>query len=55
MVHRRVYKPAIPEAEVLTAMAQGAGRDFDPRLFDVFLGILPAIRAIRDNLSDEAG
>jgi len=54
MVHRRVYKPPIPEPEVLAAMAQGAGRDFDPHLFDVFLGILPTIRAIRDDHLDEA-
>jgi putative two-component system response regulator len=54
MVNRRVYKPPIPEPEVLAAMAQGAGRDFDPQLFEVFLGVLPAIRAIRDSHLDEA-
>jgi HD-GYP domain-containing protein (c-di-GMP phosphodiesterase class II) len=53
MVHRRVYKPAIPELEVLAAMEQVAGRDFDPALFEVFLGVLPAIRAIRDDNMDE--
>lgn len=53
MVHRRVYKPAIPEMEVLAAMEQGAGRDFDPTLFEAFLGVLPAIRAIRDTYVDE--
>jgi response regulator RpfG family c-di-GMP phosphodiesterase len=53
MVHRRVYKAAIPEPEVLAAMSQGAGRDFDPNLFEIFLGILPAIRAIRDSHMDE--
>jgi putative two-component system response regulator len=53
MVHRRVYKPAIPEIEVLAAMEQGAGRDFDPALFAVFLGVLPTIRAIRDTHLDE--
>jgi putative two-component system response regulator len=54
MVHRRVYKPPIPEPEVLASMERGAGRDFDPALFDVFLGILPTIRAIRDSYLDEA-
>jgi HD-GYP domain-containing protein (c-di-GMP phosphodiesterase class II) len=54
MVHRRVYKAAIPEPEVLAAMAQGAGRDFDPDLFEVFLGILPTIRAIRDSHGEAA-
>jgi hypothetical protein len=54
MLSRRVYKPPIPEPEVLAAMAQGAGRDFDPHLFDVFLGILPTIRAIRESHIEEA-
>lgn len=53
MVNRRVYKPPIPEPQVLAAMEQGAGRDFDPALFEVFLGMLPTIRAIRDNHTDE--
>jgi hypothetical protein len=34
-------------------LGQGAGRDFDPALFEVFLGMLPTIRAIRDNHTDE--
>lgn len=55
MVHRRVYKPPIPEPEVLAIMGQGAGRDFDPALFKVFVEILPVIRAIRDGNLDEAG
>jgi HD-GYP domain-containing protein (c-di-GMP phosphodiesterase class II) len=53
MVHRRVYKPAIPELEVLATMERSAGRDFDPALFEVFVGVLPAIRAIRDSHVDE--
>jgi len=53
MVHRRVYKAPIPEAEVLATMEQGVGRDFDPALFEVFVGILPIIRAIRDGNLDE--
>jgi hypothetical protein len=54
MVHRRVYKLPIPEPEVLASMEQGAGRDFDPTLFEVFVGNLPIIRAIRDGNLDEA-
>jgi putative two-component system response regulator len=52
MVHRRVYKAAIPEFEVLDAMAQAAGRHFDPQLFEVFKGILPVIRQICDMVRD---
>jgi HD-GYP domain-containing protein (c-di-GMP phosphodiesterase class II) len=48
MVHRRVYKTAIPEIEVLDTMARAAGHHFDPVLFDVFTGILPLIRQIRE-------
>ena len=53
MVHRRVYKPPIPEPEVLATMERGAGRDFDPALFDVFVETLPIIRSIRDDNLDE--
>jgi HD domain len=48
MVHRRVYKTAIPEPEVLSTMARASGHHFDPVLFKVFIGILPLIRQIRD-------
>jgi len=52
MVHRRVYKAPIPEEEVLKSMALARGHDFDPKLFEVFLGILPTIREIRDSMQD---
>ena len=53
MVHRRVYKEPIPESDVLRTMAHGAGRDFDPDLFEVFLAMLPVIRVIREANPDE--
>jgi putative two-component system response regulator len=52
MVHRRVYKAPIPELEVLDAMAKAAGQHFDPRLFEVFKSILPAIREICGTLTE---
>jgi putative two-component system response regulator len=50
MVSRRVYKEPIPEADVLDAMAQVVGKQFDPQLFDVFVNVLPTIRQIRDSV-----
>lgn len=37
MASRRVYKPAIAHAEVLSEMARDRGRKFDPELLDLFL------------------
>jgi response regulator RpfG family c-di-GMP phosphodiesterase len=52
MVNRRVYKEPIPEKEVLNSMTLAAGYDFDPKLLEVFLEILPTIRSIRDSMQD---
>jgi putative two-component system response regulator len=48
LTHHRVYRPALPEAEVLEIMHDGAGTHFDPALLAVFLTILDQIRAIAD-------
>ncbi len=42
----RVYRAALPEAEVLEIMNQGKGSHFSPRIFKVFLEVLPALRRI---------
>jgi putative two-component system response regulator len=52
MVNRRVYKAPIPEDDVLKSMTLAAGHDFDPKLFEVFLRILPTIRQIRRSTQD---
>jgi response regulator RpfG family c-di-GMP phosphodiesterase len=52
MLSRRVYKEPIPESEVLRLMAQAAGQDFDPALFELFTQILPKIHQIRDAVKD---
>jgi HD-GYP domain-containing protein (c-di-GMP phosphodiesterase class II) len=49
---RRVYKEAMPEAEVLRILAEGRGTHFDPALLDVFLGALEEVRAIKDRYTD---
>lgn len=47
LVHERVYKPAIPEAEALKIMEAEAGAHFDPNVFSAFINRLPEIREIR--------
>jgi putative two-component system response regulator len=43
LTHDRVYRPALPEAEVLRIMRAGRGTHFDPQLLDLFLQLLPEI------------
>jgi putative two-component system response regulator len=51
LVHDRVYRPAMPEDQALAIMRAGRGSHFDPRLFDLFLGQLPAIRDIGSRIT----
>ena len=53
LVHNRVYKPAVPEAEALKYMESLSGIQFDPRLFNVFMSLIPEIRRIREEFKDE--
>jgi putative two-component system response regulator len=46
LTHDRVYRPAMPESEVVQRMREGRGKHFDPRLLDLFMARLPEIRAI---------
>jgi len=43
----RPYKSAWPSEKAIAAIKAGAGSQFDPRLVEVFLSILPEIRAIK--------
>ena len=51
--HDRVYRPALPEEEVLAMMEQDSGEHFDPSLFSVFMALLPELRRISDAHPDE--
>ncbi|MBN1662409.1 MAG: response regulator [Deltaproteobacteria bacterium] len=44
--HDRVYHKAEPEKKVLEIMRQGRGSHFDPKLFDLFIELLPRLRVI---------
>ncbi|MCP4717416.1 MAG: response regulator [Deltaproteobacteria bacterium] len=52
LVHKRVYRPAIPEDEALGMIEQGRGEHFDPQLYDLFIKILPQLRDIRMKVRD---
>ncbi len=52
LVHKRVYKPAIPEDESIAIMRKLVGTQFDPLLFEVFIENLAEIRSIRESNQD---
>jgi len=49
----RPYKKAWTEEEALDFLVQQKGKHFDPVLVDLFLGQMPAIRAIRQRWAEE--
>jgi HD-GYP domain-containing protein (c-di-GMP phosphodiesterase class II) len=51
--HDRVYRPALPEAEVLAIMQQGSGTQFDPLLMTHFFLHLSEIRRIAKEHPDD--
>ena len=53
LTHDRVYRERLPEAEVMGLMRAGRGTQFDPRLLDVFMSLLPEMRAIAQCAPDE--
>lgn len=52
LVHDRCYRPALSEDEALDIMNGMRGRQFDPRIYDAFLRVLPGIRSARDAWRD---
>lgn len=53
LVHKRVYRPPIPEDVALKMMEKDKGTHFDPQIFDAFIAVLPKIRQIRMQFRDE--
>ncbi len=54
LVHDRIYKPAFDEDKALEIMKQGKGKHFDPRIFDIFIQLLPQMRKIREQEGGES-
>lgn len=52
LVHKRVYKEAMTEEETIDLMGHLVGIQFDPKIFQVFLDNLPAMRTIRSEVLD---
>jgi putative two-component system response regulator len=55
LVHDRVYRPAVPEPEVLALLMEHRGKYFDPTILDAFFELLPEIRRIRETVRDSSG
>ncbi len=53
--HDRVYRPALPEKEVLRIIKQGRGSHFDPDVVDIFFSTLPTIQDLGRQYPDERG
>jgi HD-GYP domain-containing protein (c-di-GMP phosphodiesterase class II)/CHASE1-domain containing sensor protein len=53
ITHDRVYRPALPDDQVLSIMREGAGTHFDPFLLTMFLSILDEIDRIAREHRDE--
>lgn len=53
LTHDRVYRKRLPDAAVEQMMLEGRGTHFDPRLLDVFMSLLPEMRAIALAAPDE--
>jgi response regulator RpfG family c-di-GMP phosphodiesterase len=50
---KRVYKEAWDESKILKAMEEGAGKEFDSELIEIFLSSYDVIRSIRERYPDE--
>ncbi len=52
LVYDRIYRPALPEKEALSIIAEGKGNHFDPRILDCFFSLLSEIRRIRSEIKE---
>jgi HD-GYP domain-containing protein (c-di-GMP phosphodiesterase class II) len=52
LVHERVYKKAMCEKEAIQLMSKMRGKNFDPKLFDLFVSLLPVMRRIRTQVHE---
>jgi putative two-component system response regulator len=50
----RVYRRAMPLEQVLAQLRDGRGSQFDPRVLDAFLAVLPDVLAVRTAFAESA-
>jgi len=50
LIHKRVYKEAMPEDEVIDYLKEQSGKHFDPKIVELFLDLLPQIRRIKETV-----
>lgn len=53
LTHDRVYRAALPEPEVIKMIADARGTQFDARLLDIFMSLLPEMRTIAQATPDD--
>lgn len=53
LTHKRVFREAFTEEAALSIMTEQKRKHFDPKIFEVFLSLLPGIRQIHAELADE--
>lgn len=53
LIHKRVYRQALPEEEALAIMTESRGSHFDPEIFDCFMKVLPELRVIWASVRDQ--
>jgi putative two-component system response regulator len=54
LISDRVYRPALPVAEVVATMRAERSAHFDPDVLDALLGAIPEALAIRDRFREES-
>jgi putative two-component system response regulator len=55
MTTTQFYRPALNVLEAATAIVDGSGTRFDPRLVDAFKKALPQMRKVQETYSDALG
>jgi len=53
LASKRAYKDAWDESDILKAMEDGAGKQFDPELIRVFLSSVDVMRSIQQRYPDK--
>jgi len=53
LVHKRIYRTAVPEDEAIEMMSENVGTHFDPEIYEAFKKVLPALTQIRMQVKDE--